>query len=171
MFLNQISVSAHSVALAYRIRLRGTEHGTPLPFNLKMSGCRQHRFSPVGDRSGANLRAHCGPSFEVASPPSVLLHVEQMDLPIWITSVELDEKDFRGVEKTSVVLPAGSRIEWTWNGERMLTDGIDPEVDDLDNGPTTSRSARWIRSWTRMPGSTRTSRVGGPVPLSRSGHG
>ena len=110
MFLGSISVSAHSVALADRTRLRGTEHGTPLPFNLKVSGCRQHRFSPVGDRSGANLRAHCGPSFEVASPPSVLLHVEQMDLPLCITSVELGEKDFRGVEKTSVALPAGSRI-------------------------------------------------------------
>ncbi len=47
MFLSQISVSAHSAALAYRIRLRGNERGTPLPFNLKLSGCRQHRFSPV----------------------------------------------------------------------------------------------------------------------------
>ena len=101
----------------------------------------------------------------------MLLHVERLDVRLRITSVELRERDFRAVEKTPVALPDGSCAELTWNGERMLTDGIDPEVDDLDNGPTTSRSARWIRSWTRMPGSTRTSRVGGPVPLSRSGHG
>ena len=97
------------------------ERGTPLPFNLKMSGCRQHRFSPVGDRSGANQRAHCGPSFEYTSPPSVLLHVERMDLPLCITSVELGERDFRGVERKPVEQPGGTRIELTWNGERMLT--------------------------------------------------
>ena len=95
MFLSQISVSAHPVALAYRIRLRGNERGTPLPFNLKMSGCRQHRFSPVGDRSDANQRARSEPSFEVASPPSVLLHVERLDVRLRITSVELSERDFR----------------------------------------------------------------------------
>ena len=58
-----------------------------------------------------------------------------------------------------------------WNGEQMPTDGIEPQIDVLDDGPATSRSARRIRSGARTPGSTRTSRVGGPVPLNRSGHG
>ena len=154
MFLSQMSVSAHSAALAYRIRLRGNERGTPLPFNLKMSGCRQHRFSPVGNRSGANQRARCGPSFEVASPPSVLLHVERLDVQLRITSVELSERNLRGVERRPVDLPAGSCIELSWNGERLLTDGIDREIDALDDGPATSRSARRIRPEARMPDST-----------------
>ena len=42
-----------------------------------------------------------------------------------------------------------------WKGERTLTDGIDPEVDDLDNGPATCLSARWIRSGARLPASTK----------------
>jgi hypothetical protein len=37
----------------------------------------------------------------------------------------------------------------------LLTDGIDPEIDAMDDGPATSRSARRIRSEARMPDSTR----------------
>jgi hypothetical protein len=77
-----------------------------------------------------------------------------LDLRLRITSIELRERDFRRVESRPGELPAGSCIELSWNGERLLTDGIDPEIDALDDGPATSRSARRIRSEARMPDST-----------------
>ena len=171
MFLSQISVSAHSAALAYRIRLRGNERGTPLPFNLKMSGCRQHRFSPVGDRSGANQRAHCGPSFEVASPPSVLLHVERLDVRLRITSVELSERDFRlGLEKTRRTASRQLHrvvVEWRAVAHRWNRSGdrcFGRWTGDLSVGapnPVRGAHARFDV----------TSRVGDPLPLCRSGRG
>ena len=71
----------------------------------------------------------------------MLLHVERLDVRLRITSVELRERDFRGFGKLAE-LPGGRYLESKWNGERLLTDGIDPEIDALDDGPATSRSAR-----------------------------
>jgi hypothetical protein len=45
-------------------------------------------------------------------------------------------------------------MELSWNGERLLTEGIDREIEGFDDGPATSRSARRIRSEARMPDST-----------------
>ena len=154
MFLSQISVSAHPAALANRIRLRGNERGTPLPFNLKMSGCRQHRFSPVGDRSGANQQALAGQASKLHHLLLCCFTWNDWTCGYALPPLSCAKETFAWVERRPGALPTGSCIELSWNGERLLTDGIDPEIDALDDGPATSRSARRIRSEARMPDST-----------------
>jgi len=51
IFLSKVSVSDCPGVVTIRAHLSENSPGTPLPYDLKMPGFRQHRFSPFGRRS------------------------------------------------------------------------------------------------------------------------
>ena len=115
-----------------------------------MSGCRQQHRSPRGDRSGAEPTGPLG-RLSRAITSFVLLHVERLTCGYALPSVELNERDFRLVERRPGELPTGSCIESCRGMASVLIEESIREIDALDDGPATSRSARWIRSEARMP--------------------